>query len=102
MAEARRLKSGKWRIYRGNDRSLVRDPANGTIISFGTLTDAKRWWSELNPTAPSLQEAHKCARCGAYFGADTPWTVRGGRPYHLAHAPKGDTDWPSPDWPLQR
>ena len=87
MAEARRLKSGRWRIYRGAEQTPVRDPAKGTIPSFNTLTDARRWWIELNPADPSLQEAHKCARCGAYFGANAPWTVVEGRPYHLAHAP---------------
>jgi hypothetical protein len=92
MAEARRLKSGKWRIYLDDDHALVRDPASGSIVTFVSLTDARHWWSEVNPTAPSLQEAHKCARCGAYFSANTPWTVYGGRPYHLAHAPTRDRD----------
>ena len=87
MAEARRLKSGRWRIYRGTEQELVRSPDDGRIASFGTLTDARRWWSRMNPSEPSLQEAHKCARCGAYFGASTPWTIYAGRPYHLVHAP---------------
>lgn len=92
MAEARRLKSGKWRIYLGDDRALVRDPSSGSILTFVSLKDAKDWWSEVHPAAPSLQEAHKCARCGAYFSANTPWTVYGGRPYHLAHIPKRELD----------
>ncbi len=87
MAEAKRLKTGRWRIYRDPKRGLVRDPDTGTIATFSTLGDAKRWWSKVNPTEPSLQEAHKCARCGAYFGADTPWRIYNGKPYHVAHVP---------------
>ena len=89
MAEAKRLKTGRWRIYRDPDKRLVRDPKTGTIVTFQSLTDARRWWSQINPAEPSLQEAHKCARCGAYFGINAPWTVRDGRPYHVEHAPKG-------------
>ena len=92
MAEARKLKSGKWRIYLGDEQALVRDPSSGSIVTFSSLNDAKDWWSEMNPAAPSLQEAHKCARCGAYFSANTPWTVRRGRPYHLGHVPKERLD----------
>ncbi|HEY9286456.1 MAG TPA: hypothetical protein VIT43_00370 [Candidatus Dormibacteraeota bacterium] len=88
MAEAKRLRSGKWRIYRGSEHALVRHPANGSIPTFPSLGEARRWWAEIHPAEPCLQEAHKCARCGAYFGADTPWTVHRGRPYHLAHVPK--------------
>jgi hypothetical protein len=87
MAEARRLKSGRWRIYRQPNLAIVRDPAKGTIPTFDTLTDARRWWSRLNPKEPSLQEAHKCARCGTYFGPRTPWTMYDTRPYHLSHVP---------------
>lgn len=87
MAEAKRLKTGRWRIYRGPQQDLVRDPESGIIPTFKTLPEAKRWWAKVNPAEPSLQEAHKCARCGAYFGADTPWTLYAGRPYHLAHVP---------------
>jgi len=86
VAQVKRLKTGRWRIYRGPAESLVRDPATGTIATFESLADARRWWSGLKTSEP-LQEAHKCARCGAYFGASTPWTVHAGRPYHLAHAP---------------
>jgi len=86
MAEAKRLKSGSWRIYR--DRGIVRDPKSGGIPTFKSLTDARRWWTEANPKEPDLQEAHKCARCGAYFGPATPWTVYAGRPYHVEHVPR--------------
>lgn len=88
MAQAKRLKTGRWRIYRGDEPDLVRDPATGKIVTFNSLTEARRWWSKVSPAEPSLQEAHKCARCGAYFGASTPWTVHDGRPYHLVHAPQ--------------
>jgi hypothetical protein len=85
MAEAKKLKSGRWRIYR--EKAIVRDPQTGTIATFSSLTDARRWWTNVNPAEPSLQEAHKCARCGAYFGPSTPWTVHAGRPYHVEHIP---------------
>lgn len=88
MAQAKRLKSGRWRIYRESDR-IVRDPATGAIANFRSLSEASRWWSQVNPREPSLQEAHKCARCGAYFGPSTPWAIYDGRPYHLPHLPRG-------------
>jgi hypothetical protein len=87
VAEAKRLKTGRWRIYRGEEQHLVRDPQTGSIATFRSFNDARRWWAKVNPSDPSLQEAHKCARCGAYFGANTPWTVYAGKPYHLAHVP---------------
>ena len=87
MAEARRLKSGRWRIYSQPGVSTIRDPVNGTIPTFDNLAQARQWWQQVHPTEPPIQEAHKCARCGAYFGANTPWTVHAGRPYHLVHAP---------------
>jgi hypothetical protein len=87
MAEAKRLKSGRWRIYRDTDR-IVRDPATGAIANFRSFSEASRWWALVNPQQPSLQEAHKCARCGAYFGPSSPWAMYQGRPYHLAHLPK--------------
>ena len=86
MAEARQLKSGRWRIYQGHN--LVRNPATGTIATFESLAAARRWWSTLNPAEPSLREAHKCARCGAYFGAKAAWTLHAGQPYHLSHLPR--------------
>jgi hypothetical protein len=85
MAEVRRLKTGRWRIYEG--QKLIRDPSTGQIATFESIAEARRWWSKSRPAGPTLQEANKCSDCGAYFGASTPWTVYQGRPYHLAHVP---------------
>ncbi|MEO6795590.1 MAG: hypothetical protein ABI401_04575 [Candidatus Dormibacter sp.] len=88
MAEARRLKAGRWRIYAGDEGQIVRDPTSGAIATFDTLADARRWWARLHPDDRPLTEARRCARCGGYFGASTGWSVFDGRDYHPSHAPK--------------
>jgi len=88
MPEARRLKSGKWRLYQTPDLYPIRDPANGTILAFQSLTEARQWWSDRHPQGPGLEEAIKCARCGAYFGPGSGWTTYGGQYYHPSHTPQ--------------
>lgn len=88
MAEARQLKTGRWRIYHGPEHDPVRDPHTGAIATFDSLAGARHWWSQLHPDDPSLPEANKCCRCGAYFGTHTQWTLYAGRPYHVPHAPE--------------
>jgi hypothetical protein len=88
MAEARRLKTGRWRLYKTPELYPLRDPATGNIATFGSLGEARRWWLGLDPKAPSLQEALKCANCGAYFGRNTTSTSYGGRYYHPSHTPQ--------------
>ena len=86
MAEARKLKAGRWRIYNGTDLQVVRDPATGLIVAFDSLEAARRWWATLQPADPSLQEAIKCVKCGGYFSPSAAWTISGGRYYHLQHS----------------
>ena len=88
MAEARQLKAGRWRIYDGPDQTIVRDPKNGTIVTFDELETARGWWAHRHPNDPPLQEAVRCARCGGYFGPSTDSTVYAGRHYHAMHSPK--------------
>jgi len=87
MAEARQLKAGRWRIYDGPDQTIVRDPKSGGIVTFDTLETARGWWQYRHPDDPPLQEATKCARCGAYFGCSAERTVYAGRSYHAMHRP---------------
>src|SRR2546421_10383096 len=97
MAQARQLKAGRWRIYDGPEHTPVRDPENGSIPTFRSLEEARRWWGHLHPGAGPLVEANKCARCGAYFGPSTPWILYAGRPYHSSHSPQGDRLMPLPE-----
>lgn len=87
MAEARRLRGGKWRIYSGPQLDVTRDPDTGLIAFFDSLDAARRWWGRLHPGEPPLQEAIKCARCGAYFGPTSNYASYRGRHYHSQHAP---------------
>jgi len=86
MAEARKLKASRWRIYAGPDLQVVREPATGLIVAFDSLEGARRWWAGYQPTDPPLQEAIKCVKCGGYFGASAAWTISGGRYYHEQHS----------------
>jgi hypothetical protein len=88
MAEARQLKSGRWRIYVGSDQTLVRDSTSGTVVTFDSLDTARGWWGHRHPNDPPLQEAIKCARCGGYFGPLTDSTIYAGRHYHATHTPQ--------------
>lgn len=92
MAEARRLKSGRWRIYLRAHAMPVRDPASHAIVSFESLVQARRWWQALHPGDPPLGEAPRCARCGAYFGASMEPVSYAGRLFHGAHTPPAITD----------
>ena len=47
----------------------------GTMLAFYSLAEAQRWWSERHPGDPPLQEAPRCARCGAYFGPSAEATA---------------------------
>jgi hypothetical protein len=88
MVEARRLKTGRWRIYKGPDRRITRDPQSGAIATFQSLSEARRWWAGLNPDGPALKEAPTCARCGGYFGSQAELVLVAGRSYHPGHAPR--------------
>ena len=88
MAEARRLKSGKWRLYKTPQLSPVRDPQTGDVPSFESLEAARRWWRDHSPSEVPPDESIKCARCGAYFGRQSAWAFYGGRYYHQAHTPQ--------------
>ena len=87
MVEARQLRGGKWRIYRGPELDVARDPHTGGIAHFDSMEAARRWWARLHPDEPPLKEAIKCARCGAYFGAMAAYVSRGASYYHPQHAP---------------
>jgi hypothetical protein len=88
MAEARRLLRGRWRIYDGPELEVARDPQTGAIAFFESLNAARRWWAKLHPDEPPLEEAIKCARCGAYFGALAGHEEYGGSYYHPQHIPE--------------
>lgn len=88
MAEARRLKSGRWQLYRTPDLDPVRDRATGAILTFDSLPAARRWWLQRYPGANPPHEAIKCARCGAYFGRASNPILYGGLYYHLSHSPQ--------------
>jgi hypothetical protein len=88
MAEARRLKNGRWRLYKSPGLLPVRDPDTGGGLSFDSLAEARNWWRREHPGEPAPQEAIKCAKCGAYFARSSTWTLAGGLYYHLAHAPE--------------
>jgi hypothetical protein len=87
MPEARRLKNGRWRLYRTPDLYPVRDPESGAILTFDTLSEARRWWMLRNPVDAPPQEAVRCAKCGAYLSSQSAWRLYAGRYYHAAHAP---------------
>src|SRR5437588_650283 len=65
MPEARRLKSGKWRLYQTPDLYPIRDPANGTILAFQSLAEARQWWSDRPPQGRGLGES---CQLGALIG----------------------------------
>jgi|SRR5437588_9378811 len=88
MAEARQLRRGRWRIYHGPALDVARDPQTGAIAFFDSLDAAQRWWARQRPDEPPLQEAIKCARCGAYFGTLAGSEKHGERYYHLQHVPE--------------
>ena len=88
MTEARRIKSGKWRIYSGPESDVARDPQNGAVAYFTSLDEARRWWQRLRPDDAPLKEAIKCAWCGAYFGRKMSYTSYAGRYYHPQHIPQ--------------
>ena len=87
MGEARRLKTGRWRIYRGAEPVLIRDGETRAIVTFESLAEARRWWSRQHPAEPPLSESKKCAHCGAYFGRVNGWTLYDGQYYHPSHTP---------------
>src|SRR5579864_1764181 len=91
MAEARRLNSGLWRIYLSS-RRLARRPRNGTIATFYSLTEARRWWRRLHPQEPPLQETTRCAGCGSYIEPDIKSVTHAGRSYHRGHKPIASED----------
>jgi hypothetical protein len=88
LAEARRLKGGKWRLYMTPNLAPVRDPETGEIATFDSLDDARRWWADVEPSEPPLDESIKCAWCGAYFGGASTWRLYAGRYYHPSHTPQ--------------
>jgi hypothetical protein len=87
MAEARRLKSGRWRIYSGAERKPVRGPESGAIATFGSLAEARLWWQGIHPEHPPLKEEPRCSWCGAYFGPGMHPVNDAGRWYHSVHTP---------------
>lgn len=86
MAEARQTKTGRWRIFTSPGGGALREPG-GTIPTFRSLDEARRWWTDRHPYNGPLPEAPKCARCGAYFGPGAEATVYAGRYYHEIHTP---------------
>ena len=88
VAEGRKLKSGRWRIYTGASLDLIRDPVTAAIATFDSLAAARLWFSQFHPGDDPLREAKRCARCGAYFGPSTAGTLYAGRYYHPAHTPE--------------
>lgn len=88
MAEARQLKTGRWRLYKTPSLYPVRDPETGRIATFESLAEARRWFRLRFPQEGPAHEAIKCARCGAYFGQDSTCVLVGGFYYHLGHAPQ--------------
>jgi hypothetical protein len=88
LAQARRLKTGKWRIYEtAPELHATRDPAGGAIPSFESLEKARLWWAQLHPDDLPLDEAAKCARCGGYFGRMAAARTHQDKLYHEAHLP---------------
>lgn len=88
MAEARRLKSGRWRLYKTPGLYPVHDPLTGLSPTFATLSDARRWWSKQPSGDAAVEESVKCAKCGAYFARTANRTLVGGLYYHLSHTPE--------------
>lgn len=88
MAEARQLKTGRWRLYKTPDLYPVRDRKTGAILTFDSLTEARRWCRQHYPGEAPPQEGIKCSKCGAYFGRDSTWSLSGGLSYHLSHSPE--------------
>jgi hypothetical protein len=87
LAEARRLKAGRWRIYDGPELPPRRDPATGVMATFESLGAAQRWWDGIRLGEPPLAEALKCATCGGYFGQKARCMSYQGSYYHHQHAP---------------
>jgi hypothetical protein len=85
-AVARRLKSGRWRIYLSGE--VARDRSTRAITTFGSLEQARRWWGEQHPEDPPLDEAPRCARCQGYFGPTAPAIRLGDLLYHARHVPE--------------
>ena len=90
MAEARKLKSCRWRIYNWAELDVIREPVTGAIMTFDSLAGASRWWSEFHSGDDPIREARRCTRCGAYFGQGSSGMLYAGRYYHLAHLPQPD------------
>jgi hypothetical protein len=88
LAEARRLKAGRWRIYDGPDLQPARDPRTGVIATFESVEAAQRWWDGSHPGDPPLAEAIKCATCGGYFGQLAERISYRESYYHRPHAPE--------------
>jgi len=88
MAEARQLKTGRWRLYKTPDLFPARDRETGAILTFNSLTEARQWWLQHNPGEAPPHEAIKCSKGGAYFGRDSTPTLSGGLHYHLSHSPE--------------
>jgi hypothetical protein len=88
MAEARQLRTGKWRIYSGPELDVARHPQTRAIAFFDSLPAARHWWNRLHPDEPPLEEAIKCARCGAHFGALASPVAYGGDYYQPQHIPQ--------------
>jgi hypothetical protein len=86
-AEARRLKAGRWRLYKSPGYLPVRGPKTGNIVSFDSFEAARYWWMAGHPEEATIKEAVKCARCGAYFGPSLSRTSYAGRLYHPSHVP---------------
>jgi hypothetical protein len=85
MAEARRLDSGLWRIYLKGENRRARHKRSGTIATFYSLAEARRWWQKMHPEEPPLQEAARCAGCGAYISPGERVVTYAGRIYHGTH-----------------
>jgi hypothetical protein len=88
LPEARKLKAGRWRLYKTPGLYPLRDPGTGAIATFDSLEEARHWWRRLHPVEPPPTEALKCARCGAYFGPTSSQTLYAGRYYHPQHTPQ--------------
>jgi hypothetical protein len=88
LAEARRLKAGRWRIYDGPQLQPVRDASTGVMATFESLGAAQRWWDGIHPSDPPLAEAITCATCGGYFGQMAESMSYRESYYHLQHAPE--------------
>jgi hypothetical protein len=88
MAEARRLKNGRWRLYKTPGLSPIKDPETGATLSFESFPEARRWWRRRYPDQPPPDEGIKCAKCGGYLGPKSSLTLVGGLYYHVSHSPE--------------